>query len=779
LRPYIRLISLALVGSFVAPILTCVVSRAMTRSRPVVSASVMLILLVGTACTLLALVALRRLTRVIESAAEIQSEFLFQIPDRYVGPAILIAAAVSLFLELAVIRWQASVHEMLAFYKNFSLLACFAGLGLGYAMGNRKSVPLFCTIPLLGLQFMLLVVLRYGLSDGDRVSLKLLPFSEQLNMGLPNIDKITIGLPTQYLLALIFLLTTLAFLPIGQLCGSLMERREKLSAYGINLAGSVLGVLFMLCFSAFWTPPITWFLVGFATLVLFHANFRLVGFGVCSAVLAMIVVAWPVNPAWQRIYSPYQLLEVGRDQHGLTLISAAGQVYQRVADLSRSNRNVDLDPGLGKLRSYYELPYQLYGHIPRSVVVVGAGTGNDVAAALRYGAEKVDAVEIDPAILMEGRVAHPEHPYSDPRVRAIIDDARTFLRTTPRRYDLVVYGLLDSHTLLSQASSVRLDSFVYTVEGLREARSRLSTEGMLSVSFYVINPQLGHKLFLMLQSAFDGHPPLCLQAGNDGKVIFLEANNRTLSITSSLLHQSGLQDRTWFYSNSSLHADVSTDDWPFFYMPRRIYPMSYLVMAVIILGLSLYLFTRFLEVRPQSGNAPFFFLGAGFMLVETKAITELGLVFGNSWQVIGVVILAVLVMAFFANWVVQRLEVKATLLPYALLILSLAVGWLMPRSGAFASHWTSRIGITVVLTSPVFFSGIVFSALLRKRGTISGMIGMNLLGAMCGGLLEYNSMYFGFHFLYILASCLYLLAYLWELASSNKSRRLQAWAVQA
>ena len=45
----------------------------------------------------------------------------------------------------------------------------------------------------------------------------------------------------------------------------------------------------------------------------------------------------------------------------------------------------------------------------------------------------------------------------------------------------------------------------------------------------------------------------------------------------------------------------------------------------------------------------FFFLGGGFMLVETKAITELGLLFGNTWQVVGITIISVLVMAWLAN----------------------------------------------------------------------------------------------------------------------------------
>jgi spermidine synthase len=124
---------------------------------------------------------------------------------------------------------------------------------------------------------------------------------------------------------------------------------------------------------------------------------------------------------------------------------------------------------------------------PRAGRRRGLGTGNDVAAALRAGAGAVDAVEIDPAIQELGRIYHPELPYSDPRVRFVNDDARSFLRTTSATYDLIVYGLLDSHTLLSHASSVRLDSFVYIVEGFRETRAHLRDDGVVSLSFAILS----------------------------------------------------------------------------------------------------------------------------------------------------------------------------------------------------------------------------------------------------------------------------------------------------
>ena len=61
------------------------------------------------------------------------------MPDSYLAVAIVASAALSLLLELAIIRWHGTVFEFFAFYKNYGLLACFAGLGLGYARATRAA----------------------------------------------------------------------------------------------------------------------------------------------------------------------------------------------------------------------------------------------------------------------------------------------------------------------------------------------------------------------------------------------------------------------------------------------------------------------------------------------------------------------------------------------------------------------------------------------------------------------------------------------------------------
>jgi spermidine synthase len=694
-----------------------------------------------------------RLGPALERLGEAEARFLDGLPARRVPFAIAVSAGVSLFLELAVIRWHGTEWEVFAFYKNFSLLGCFLGLGLGYALARRPRIPAVMVLPVLAFEIAYLLALRHGMPATWILSLRATPFVEQLNMGF-DIAKVAPQYVAIYgLLTVVLLMTALVFVPVGQVCGRLLDRLPQLEAYGWNLAGSLVGVALMFLASFLWTPPLVWFALACLAVVWLQSFGReslVVGLG--STVVLLAALAWPVTPGWERIYSPYQLLERGPGDRGLSLIRAAGHYYQRVHDLSREAQAAF--PERRSVARYYEMPYRLRPGAKR-VAVVGAGTGNDVAAALRSGAPQVDAIEIDPAILRLGMMYHPEHPYADPRVTAVVDDARTFLRSTSAKYDLIVYGLLDSHTLLSHSSSVRLDSYVYTVEGLREARARLQPGGVLSLSFAVLSDELGRKIYLMMQQAFDGHAPVSIYAGYEAAVIFAQSKEGDLRLDPALLAGSGFEDRTARFADPALRADVSTDDWPFFYMPQRVYPRSYLWAVGLVLALSLLLYSGFIGSRPRRDTLPFFFLGAGFMLVETKGIAELGLAFGNTWQVVGIVIGAILVMAWLGNWIAARRTIRRPWVPWLLLLATLVIGLVFVRTGGIGSTAAARWTAVVLLTCPLFFSGIVFSTVLSRAPEASSALGMNLLGAMAGGVLEYNAMYFGFQSLYWLAFALY------------------------
>ena len=210
---------------------------------------------------------------------------------------------------------------------------------------------------------------------------------------------------------------------------------------------------------------------------------------------------------------------------------------------------------------------------------------------------------------------------------------------------------------------------------------------------------------------------------------------------------------------------IPTDDWPFFYMVERAYPFTYMIALGIILLLSYFFVRRTIGFSDPIDRSylPFFFLGSGFMLVETKAITELGLHLGGTWVVIAAAIMLVLVMAYLANLIVTRTQIKLAGPAYAGLFLSLLVGY-----GFAISHGQWMFGpplmqlalSCVVLTIPLFFAGIIFSSLISEaRINISTAFAYNLMGALFGGVMEYNSMYFGFAFLYLLALGFYVLAW--------------------
>lgn len=413
---------------------------------------------------------------------------------------------------------------------------------------------------------------------------------------------------------------------------------------------------------------------------------------------------------------------------------------------------------------HYEFPYEIHER-PTDVLILGAGSGNDVAAALRMGAGHVDAVEIDPAIVALGKAYHPERPYSSKKVKVHVDDARTFVRNSPQKYDLIIYGLLDSHTVLSQASSVRVDSFVYTVEGFREAKNLLKNDGMICVTFAFAEalPEVAKKFYLMMTAAFDGRPPVYISTTMSARnSIFVQGRRTTPQIPKKILEERGWQDATSLLDNASVQSEAPTDDWPFVYIPHRIYPFSYLPMAIVVICISLFASGSLLGIGRgiESRTVVFFLLGAGFMLIETKAITELGLSFGNTWQVIGIAIAGMLTMALLANMVVAYFGISRVTVTYILLGLSLLAGFYVAYNGGLPSTLTGKLVTAALVTCPAAFSGIIFSALLGRGGDISVIMAANLLGAMLGGLLEYNSMYFGFRFLYILALALYGLAFL-------------------
>lgn len=687
------------------------------------------------------------------------SDTIDALPSAHTGLWIALASGLSLYMELMLIRFHSSCFPVFAYFKNISLLSCFLGLGIGYTKGKEHPLSLPFALPFLGLQIILMHILRFS----PLQSYLLNPISEQLTLGIGTADDVLKVIFSYTFITLIFSFNALCFIPFGQLVSRLMLRKSNLKAYAWNLTGGLSGILVFSILSFLWTPPLVWFILATVLLAIFFYKNPITF--IPSAVTFSIVLLFLAAPSRLTgfdIYSPYQIVSLVIGKGKLPTLEVNNAYYLKIVNLN--NASTKNNEKMKKWAKYYELPYSFKPE-PKNVLIVGSGAGNDTAAALRSGAKDIDAVEIDPAILEFGKQLHPESPYQAANVNTHTTDARTFIRYTHKQYDLIVYGLVTSHVLLSSRGGIRLDSYIYTTEAFREARSKLKKDGIISFSFFLLSKELGRKLFLMLEETFDGQSPLVYQVGYDGGYTFLCGDKIRHS---TLRFSMPFKDVTSEFTDNKIRVDKSTDDWPFFYMPIKKYPFSYVVMILLLFSVSILFIRRYVSGFKKDFSATCFLLGAGFMLLETKAITELALFYGSTWIVTSVVIAAVLLMAFLANSFAMKRR-TSPLLIYGLLLLSLMAGLATTFLNLnYLAPWLPRIGVAVILTLPLFFSGLAFSAELKKDISISAALSSNLLGAMLGGFIEYNSMYFGYRALYLIAFIIYAFALITSLRTKLK-----------
>jgi hypothetical protein len=189
-------------------------------------------------------------------------------------------------------------------------------------------------------------------------------------------------------------------------------------------------------------------------------------------------------------WSPYQKLvlrktDPQRGEIGRYLVNVNNVRYQEMVDLSPNHNNPDPEGSGPAMAGYSQYDIQLLLHPnPKKMLILGSGTGNDIAGGLRHEVQEITAVEIDPAIISMGTRYHPQKPYKSPRVKIINDDARSFFATTKDRFDVISFGLLDSHTS-PVLTNTRLDEFVFTRESIDRAKSILAKGGILVLHFGV------------------------------------------------------------------------------------------------------------------------------------------------------------------------------------------------------------------------------------------------------------------------------------------------------
>lgn len=696
----------------------------------------------------------------------------------------------SLFLELLLVRWIASEIRVFAYFKSLPLIACFLGFGLGCYLTRRKACLLYTLAPLLAMVAIVelpwtplrhLVVNLSGFIGwfSDMHMWGQAYFTGNWAWGF-----ISAAVAVVVVIAL-FGLIAITFVPFGQFVGWYLERSPKgILSYSVNVLASIAGIWIytLLCFLS--TPPWIWFGLLAAALVVFFwrvGSLRSPMLAWSATIFVLFAAGeyrthWWGEESWKgsrpevygeqtgqaRIqWSPYQKLTVvpliDHGQVARYVLNTNDSWYQEVESLEPEE--VARHPHLNELPvplqfHQYNLPYRFYPN-PPSVLIAGAGMGNDAASALRNGAGHVTAVEIDPVIYKNGKELHPEHPYSSDRVEMHIDDARAFIEKTDKKFDLIVYSILDSHTTSSHYTNIRLDNYVYTIESMRKTRELLKPDGVFVLSFSAERPWFAGRLRKIVTEAF-GRPPLMTHVGfqffivgNGDRIERVLAQNKEL--------KSFLDSRPPVPTED---AEASTDDWPYLYQQNRGIPT---VVWLLSIGLTVICWSTFRRLKGSSEGIQwhFFFLGAAFMLLEVQIISKAALLFGTTWLVNSIVITSLLTFILLSNLVVSLVPNFPRPLAYIGLFGTLAASYFMPAEGLFLDSMAMRALVgTALYCSPVFFAGMIFITSFREAGFGATAFGSNLVGSLVGGLLESLSYMVGIKALVVLAALLYF-ASLW------------------
>ncbi len=669
------------------------------------------------------------------------------------GPLFLISC-LSLFMELAAIRWVAGEIRLLSYFKNLVLLAAFLGLAIGFAVvgKGRDYKKMF---PWLWGIFVIIVLIF-----GNRLANLPLIYpggGDEALWGVAELSFWTSLLLFIGIIAVFFFMLLFLFIPLGQATGEEMAKHLPIKAYIVNILASFFGVWLFSLFSYLNTPPIIWFGVALLGIGIYFAHQRTFTWLIGTTFALTLIGIGLIEPNTN--WSPYNRLDLTKAElsYGTEkvqvgyLLTVQHAYYQGANDFSENfiknveNTLPEVVGEIGLFADGYNLPYSLAPAGSR-VLVVGSGMGNDVAAALRAQMGQVTAVEIDPTILALGQKYHPEKPYSDARVIPIVDDARSYFNKNDEKYDLVVFGLLDSHSLLSNLSSVRLDSFVYTLESFQQAKSHLYANGHIVLTFYA-NDWIRERLGRMLVDVFGSDQVFFHNWGN---FVTFVASNGTPSLNTLY------QFTKWTSNPAITNLPVTTDNWPYIYLRSLRIPAGYW-QTLLVIGLLCLLLMKRTFPEALKPDWHFWLLGAAFLLIEFKSITELALLFGTTWFVNSLAISGVLVMALFANIYVLRTTKIDLRWVYGLLFASILFGYFFPLSilSGYSPLIKGIIG-TLILTLPLLFAGIIFSESLKRYGETSRPMASNFSGSAVGGVLEYGSIWWGIKSLYLFALIIYL-----------------------
>ena len=715
------------------------------------------------------------------------------VDERRQGLNLFLVGFLVLFFELACIRWFAANVVFLQFFTNVVLIACFLGMSCGCLAARRRwnwlaATPLIALATFAAAHALLVVYTYWGglaVDVGHQVSPQEIFFGTEDR----NPDVAQFVVPIESIAALFFILIALMFVGLGQVLGRAFDAfPNRVLGYSLNIGGSLIGILAFSALSLAQAPPAAWFPIVCAGIgyLLYQDKALSRPRLLALAALAIFALIPTDRSGLHEIrWSPYYAVDLKKST-GLITVNMIG--HQSMVPFQAGGSSYSL---------IHLLERQSGGPPFQDELIIGAGSGNDIAHALRFGVNNIDAVEIDPVIQDIGVRDHPDQPYEHKRVVRHLDDGRHFLRTTDRKYDLVVYALVDSLILHSGYANIRLESYLFTEQAFEDVRRVLRPDGLFVMYNYYRQGWIVQRVAAMAKRIFGCDPivlplpyaetlksseaagfttiiagcnPRIADAFRQHGAFWLNATppeNMAVDGFSALsdLAPAGQSDRWSKIAPTRLIVDndaptlATSDDWPFLYISGKFIP-ALTVRSMIVLGaLGIAMVYLFMPKGRLRINNRMFFLGAAFMLLETKAVVQMALLFGSTWLVNSAVFLTALLLILAANLYVLRAP-SARLGPhYAALLVFLAAALLAPFDTFLSGGIVWRYVVPCALSlGPMFFAGVIFARSFRDEADPDQAFGSNIAGSVIGGLSESFSTLLGFQHLLLLAICFYVLS---------------------
>ncbi len=643
--------------------------------------------------------------------------------DRMPRTRLVLLAFLMLFVELTLIRWLGANVVYLAYFSNIVLLGSFLGIGLGFLRAGRSERPL---LPLAPAALAVTAVAARVLDVEVNIAGENLVF-----FGIE-----ASGPGPLVVLPVVFGVVTVVLMCIGDGLARAFRQLDNLDAYSLDIVGSILGSVGFAVLAFVHAPPLVWGLIIAAVLLVTIAPRSVPTTALAVLPLVPLLAVWGADSFEDdTVWTPYYKTTVQAAPAGvIALVNGVPTWYQHAVEDS----------------PIYQTVYERMAAVrPGEVLIVGAGSGNDVSAALARGATGVDAVEIDAHLLDLGR-RHTDRPYDDPRVVTHVQDGRAFLEQSDREWDVILFALPDSLTLLTGQSAIRLESFLFTSEAIEAAHARLRPGGVFAMYNYYREGWLKDRFAGTVADVF-GVDPCVSSMFEDAPLNVIIASDDPASLRCP-------PGERW-----TRPADVvpaATDDRPFPYLRARTIPQFYLATIALILVASV------AAVRLVGG--PFgemrqyldlFCMGVAFLLLETKHIVQFALLFGTTWLVNALVFIGVLLSVLLAIAVTRRVTIARPGMLYPALFAALALAWLVPGSALLDLPTIPRFAAAVTLAFlPIFTANLIFAGRFKDTADSTAAFGANLLGAMVGGLLEYTSLVIGYRNLVLVVAAVYAVA---------------------